>query len=199
MVAVFLPSQLIPVSVCGEDLSLGLSFVECHRTQCSLLFCLHLPETEVVIIKVCQSGSEFGTLRLAKWNCQGFIPMDGRLHKSGWGKPKPGSILPRTMALAPIPGLFIFTPAWGWIFPLRNSIQPWGFSWTHSFFLMNRWQLSSRGPLYSAIWNVFPGSISLPNSRLHLYHFTAWLLQLLYMGLPLKTTQVPQLFQYFVV
>lgn len=62
---------------------------------------LHLPETEVVISKVYQSGSEFGTLKLAKWNCQGFIPMDGRLHKSGWGKPNPGSILPRTMALTP--------------------------------------------------------------------------------------------------
>lgn len=204
MVAVFLPSQLIPVSVCGENLFLGPSFVECHRTRCSLLFCLPVPETEVVISEViCQSGLEFGTLRLAKWNCQGFIPMDGRLHKSGWGKPNSGSILPRTKAMGQIPGLSIFTPAGGCIFPLRNSMQPWEFSWTHGFYLMNRWQLSSRGPLYSAIWYNFPGLSSLPNNHSHLYHLTAWLLQLLYMGLymglSLKITQVPQLVQYFVV
>lgn len=50
------------VLVGRKDLSLGLSCVECHTTHCSLLFCLHLPETEVVMSEViCQSDLGFDT------------------------------------------------------------------------------------------------------------------------------------------
>lgn len=56
MVAFFLLSQLIPVSVGGEERFVPRLLCGMPTTHCSLLFCLHLPETEVVMSEViCQS------------------------------------------------------------------------------------------------------------------------------------------------
>lgn len=155
MVAFFLPSQLIPISVGGEERFIPRPLL-CGMPQNSLL------SSDLFASTWNRGSDEWGHLSVwfGIWYLLSGWPSEAVKVLSQWmedcigldgEKPILAQSYQDQVAMDPIPGLSLFTPGWDCTFPLRSSMQPWGFSWTHSFFLMNRWQLSSRGPLYSAI------------------------------------------------